>query len=139
METQIGITRAAAADNRQLLGVPRHQPVTFGPSTSGWNEILRSNPNHLAVVSFVAISAGTVNVYLGTGTSAQDAQPFPTAAALSPAIALSTNGGFSWSTSWPSYLFETDPGVGLWMHLDGNVQVSGYLTFVIIARQQGAS
>lgn len=129
----------AAVQERDPL-IPEHQTWGFHvPSTIGWTQILPGQLNRLGVIQIVMVAAGAVTVQVGFGTSTGDARVFG-ADPNGGVISLGTNTGFAAATQWPSYMFATGRGQGLWINsTNGGATVDGYVTFVNVIDHRTAS
>ncbi len=82
------------------------------------------------VCNYTLVADGAVNVQWAGG-STNDPRTFIGTGAEAGRVSLAANGGQSPSSTWPDYLFSTDPGEGLVLVLFSAVQVGGHVGYVI--------
>lgn len=109
-----------------LLAPPEHQTYEFSVATSGFHAIVDPRPTPTSVVTLVLVSAGTVTVRFGSGTT--DFEPFRSVSGYGgmPLVAQSV---LQLVSSYPSALFNVPAGQGFGLSLSDSIAVSGFVTF----------
>jgi hypothetical protein len=119
---------------------PQFRSASFETTVLGWQQIVPAQPLSVVVGFMVLVATAAVSVQFGQGSSAADASAFPSAVSATPGtLALAASSGFTLSASWPSVVFATEPGKGLFVNPLSNVQIDGYFSWALVYGQRPAA